>query len=138
MVVAIQPPNSKYRQLPCAKDELNKIQQHVPEEYLVAFGVPGAPSSVETITASLLGASIAHFACHGQQDPKRPLESCLLLEDGPLKVSRVLATPKPNAWLIFLSACQTAMGDDRLPDEVIHLAASFLFSGFRTAVATMW
>ena len=138
MVVAIQPSNSKYRQLPCAKDELNKIQQHVPEEYLVAFGVPGAPSSVETITASLLGASIAHFACHGQQDPKRPLESCLLLEDGPLKVSQVLATPKPNAWLIFLSACQTAMGDERLPDEVIHLAASFLFSGFRTAVATMW
>jgi hypothetical protein len=30
------------------------------------------------------------------------------------------------------------MGDAKLPDEVIHLAAALLFVGFRGAVGTMW
>jgi CHAT domain-containing protein len=30
------------------------------------------------------------------------------------------------------------MGDENLPDEIIHFAATMLFAGFRGAVATMW
>lgn len=37
----------------------------------------------------------------------------------------------PNAWLAFLSPCQSATGDGKLPDEAIHLAAAMLFTGFR-------
>jgi hypothetical protein len=44
----------------------------------------------------------------------------------------------PNASLAFLSACETAKGDENLPDEVIHLGATLLFAGFRGVVATMW
>jgi len=44
----------------------------------------------------------------------------------------------PNASLAFLSACQTAMGDENLPDKAFHLAAALLFAGFRGTVATMW
>ena len=44
----------------------------------------------------------------------------------------------PKARLIFLSACQTAMGDEDLPDESLHLAATMLFTGFHGAIATMW
>jgi CHAT domain-containing protein len=40
--------------------------------------------------------------------------------------------------LAFLSACQTAMGDETTPDEMMHLAAALLFAGFRSVVATMW
>ena len=43
-----------------------------------------------------------------------------------------------RASLAFLSASETAMGDGNLPDEVIHLGATFLFAGFRGVVATMW
>jgi hypothetical protein len=30
------------------------------------------------------------------------------------------------------------MGDAKLPDEMIHIAAALLFVGFRGAVGTMW
>jgi len=44
----------------------------------------------------------------------------------------------PNASLAFLSACETAMGNENLPDEVIHLGSTLLFAGFHGVIATMW
>jgi CHAT domain-containing protein len=40
--------------------------------------------------------------------------------------------------LAFLSACETAKGDEAVPDEALHLAATLMFAGFRAVVATMW
>jgi hypothetical protein len=39
--------------------------------------------------------------------------------------------------LAFLSACQTAKGDEDMPDQAVHLAASMLFCGFKSVIATM-
>ena len=44
----------------------------------------------------------------------------------------------PNAFLAILSACQTARGDDTQPDQAVHLAATMLFLGFKSVLATMW
>jgi CHAT domain-containing protein len=44
----------------------------------------------------------------------------------------------PHAVLAFLSACQTAQGSEKQPDQAVHLAASMLFCGFRSVVGTMW
>jgi CHAT domain-containing protein len=138
VLVAIQPETSGQPPLPGTRAELNKIQGHVPSKYLVRLGIPDAPASVESVYSHLSAASIVHLACHGQQDARNPLNSAFLLGDGPLKVSRIMRQSMPNASLAFLSACQTAMGDENLPDEAIHLAATLLFTGFRGAVATMW
>ncbi|KDN40552.1 hypothetical protein RSAG8_08024, partial [Rhizoctonia solani AG-8 WAC10335] len=43
-----------------------------------------------------------------------------------------------NKGLAFLSACQTATGDEMLPDEAIHLASGMLMAGYRSVIATMW
>jgi CHAT domain-containing protein len=43
-----------------------------------------------------------------------------------------------NAFLAYLSACQTATGDREQPDQAMHLAAAMLYSGFKSVVATMW
>ena len=43
-----------------------------------------------------------------------------------------------GADLALLSACQTSAGDEKLSEEVIHLAAGMLAAGYRGAVATMW
>jgi CHAT domain-containing protein len=82
--------------------------------------------------------SVAHFACHGQHNAQDPLESALLFQDGPLKVSEIMGKSMPHASLAFLSACEPEMGDQNFPDEVIHLEATLLFAGFRGVVATMW
>jgi CHAT domain-containing protein len=133
MMVVIQP-----KTLPYAREELNRIEKHVPSGCLVKLGIPQAPATVQHVTSHLSGASVVHFACHGVQDARNPLQSAVILEDDRLTVSQIMRQPMPNACLAFLSACQTAMGDGKLPDEAIHLAAAMLFAGFRGVVATMW
>ena len=66
------------------------------------------------------------------------LESVLHLEDSPLKLSQVMGQFMPHASLTFLSTCETAMGDENLPDDVIHLGVMLLFAGFCGVVTTMW
>jgi len=124
--------------LPSTQKELKKIEQYVPAHSLVKLGISGFPASVETVAAYLSDVSIVHFACHGKQNPFRPLESGLKLEDGFLFVSRIMKEHMPNGSVAFLCACDTAMGDENLPDEAISLAVSLLFSGFRHVIATMW
>jgi CHAT domain-containing protein len=133
MVVVIQP-----KTLPCTVRELQKIEGRVPDEFLVKLGIPGAPAYVAEVVSRLPLASIVHFACHGHQNTGNPLDSALILEDGELKISRIMQLSMPNASLAFLCACETAMGSENLPDEVIHLGATLLFAGFRGVVATMW
>jgi CHAT domain-containing protein len=133
MMVVIQS-----KELSSTQKELKKIEQHVPNNSLIRLGIPGSPAFVETVASCLSDVSIAHFAYHGKQHPFQPLESGLKLEDGFLFVSRIMKEPTPNGSLAFLCACDTAMGDEKLPDEAMSLAASLLFSGFQHVIATMW
>ena len=132
-MVVVQP-----KTLPYATEELQKIAGHVPNEYLVQLGVPGAPAAVKEVISHLSAVSLVHFACHGEQNKKNPLESSLILEDGRLEISRIMQESTPNASLAVLLACETATGDEDLPDEAMHLGATLLFAGFRGVVATMW
>lgn len=139
IVVTIQPHAPGCSNLPGTHDELSKILHVVQRENVITLGAGDAPASLENVILHLSDASIAHFACHGKQNFSNPLESCLVLDGGEkLKVSQLMKTPLPNASLVFLNACETAMGEENLPDEAIHLAASMLFAGFHGAVATMW
>jgi CHAT domain-containing protein len=140
MLTLIQPNAAGYLPLPSTYKELLRIENHVPDECLVKLGIPGDPvATVENVLSHLSTTSIVHLACHGVQDTKNPLESALILGDNQkLKILRIMEQPMPNASLAFLSACETAMGDEDLPDEAIHLAASLLFAGFRGVVATLW
>ncbi|THH13179.1 hypothetical protein EW146_g7014 [Bondarzewia mesenterica] len=137
LLAAIHSPPGRFS-LPCVGDELKMIEKHVPSDFLVKLGIPEAPSLVRDVLSHIPSASIVHFACHGTQNAQNPLESSLRMEDGPLKVSHIMKQSMPNALLAVLSACQTAMGDDKVPDEAMHLAATLLFAGFRGTVATMW
>jgi CHAT domain-containing protein len=73
----------------------------------------------------------AHFACHGVQDVRQPLESGLCLHDGRLELIEIMKQKIPNPDLVFLSACQTSQGDLKLSEEVVHLAAGMLAAGYR-------
>ena len=118
--------------------ELANIRQHVPHSALTELGVSGVPAGVEDVAACLLDASVVHFACHGIQDALEPLKSGLKLDDGLLQISRIMKEKMPNGALAFLCACETAKGHVKLPDEVLSLGASMIFSGFQRVVATMW
>ena len=135
MLAVIQLTTPDLESLPYTVDELRRIESHAPKDSLVTL----LNGSVNDVISQLPATSIVHFACHGQTE-RNPLESALFLEDGPLTVSQLMEQRQsmPKASLAFLSACETAMGDENLPDEVIHLGSAILFAGFREVIATMW
>jgi CHAT domain-containing protein len=80
----------------------------------------------------------AHLACHAYQDHTDPSASALALWDGPLTLAELASLRIRHADLLFLSACQTATGSSRLPDESIHFAAAAQLLGYQHVIATMW
>jgi CHAT domain-containing protein len=90
------------------------------------------------LVASLQAANFVHLACHGIQYSSEPHKSEFSLSSGSLTVSELMAIDLKDAFFAFLSACETAKGDQEHADEVIHLAATMLFVGFKSIVATMW
>ncbi|KAF8180263.1 CHAT domain-containing protein [Mycena galopus ATCC 62051] len=140
--VVIEPQAQHYATLPGTQEELERIGARVPSQWLTGLHSP----KKATVIDHLQDSSIVHFACHGFQDSDNPLESGLILSDGPLKVSQIMQRSqndgttwvKDNMSLAFLSACETAKGDAKTPDEAMHLAASLIFAGFHGVIATMW
>ncbi|KAJ7245071.1 CHAT domain-containing protein [Mycena rebaudengoi] len=126
-------------------EELYAIQKRVPNGWLTSLG-DSSPAMVDAALYHLRESSIVHFACHGAQDLENPLDSSLILSDGPIRVSDIMREGHDSSSknmakglsLAFLSACETAKGDTKTPDEAMHLAATLLFAGFRSVVATMW
>jgi CHAT domain-containing protein len=94
--------------------------------------------SKEDVIASIQTAHIVHLACHGIQHDSEPHESHFCLGSGNLTVSDLMGMNLGDAFFAFLSACETAKGDRKHADEVVHLAATMMFAGFKSVVATMW
>jgi CHAT domain-containing protein len=136
MVAVTQPDVPGQRQLPFTIEEVRKIEKRVP--HLVKLGTSESPASVANVLHHLSDTSIAHFACHGIQHPTSPIKSALLLSGERMTISALMKHSMPYASLAFLSACETAKGDETVPDDALHLAATMLFTGFRGVVGTMW
>jgi CHAT domain-containing protein len=90
------------------------------------------------VIAALPSSHLVHIACHGIQNTAEPLKSSFCLSDRALAVTELMNLNLKNAFLAFLSACETAKGDQDQPDQSVHLAATMLFIGFRSVVASMW
>lgn len=99
--------------------------------------LPGE-STISNACNAMQAANIAHIACHGIQDGKNALQSGFCLRDGRLTISKLMNLKLDNGFLAFLSACETAQGDRIQPDQVVHLAAAMMFTGFKMVIATMW
>ena len=67
-----------------------------------------------------------------------PLESGFIMRDDILTIAKLMPLSLPKAFFAFLSACETAKGHAGQPDQAIHLAATMLFIGFKSVIATMW
>lgn len=96
-------------------------------------------ATIDNVIDGLEESSFVHFACHGVQDATSPNESALLLaKSSRLTLSHLNHLSLLHAQLAFLSACQTATGDEMLVREAVHLAAGMLSVGYRGVIATMW
>jgi len=139
VVVVVQPQTPGYNALPYVHKELQHVKRYVPKECLVTLGTSEAPAIPGHVLSHLSDVSIVHLACHGERGEDGPLNDAFILEDGQkLELYRVMELSMPKASLAFLCACHTATADDQSPDEVINLATSLLFAGFRGSISTMW
>ena len=136
LLAIIQPSTPGQSALPNTEVELNVI-----EKQATTFGVQllrGSEASMESVIEGMEAHSWVHFACHGVQDTIEPLKSAFCLHDKNLELSTIIAKSFPYADFAFLSACQTATGDEKLSEEAVHLAAGLMLAGYGSIIATTW
>lgn len=87
---------------------------------------------------ALARANIWHLACHGEARLDAPLESAIVLKDGPLSLKDLLAQEPSEHRLAVLSACDTNVPDLDMLDEVVSFPGGLLRAGVAGVVATQW
>jgi hypothetical protein len=98
----------------------------------------GGEATMEKVREAIAQADSFHFAGHALNNLKDPALSRLLVYDGALTVRELAALPHRPRGLAFLSACSTAAVSSSYADEAVHLAGSFLLTGFSDVIATLW
>ena len=90
------------------------------------------------------GADVVHFATHALADLRQPLASLLVLpgqdangEPAYLTAGQVQQW-RGDAELVFLSACESAIGPPRFAGGMPGLQSAFLRAGARGVIATLW
>ena len=98
----------------------------------------GEQATKEAVRDALADASVYHFSCHGISNLREPRSSALVLGGGELLTVGELLEVRLSGRLALLTACETALAGDELPDEVIGLPAALLQAGLCGVVATQW
>lgn len=121
-----------YRPLPRVASESLAVGAQFTEQRTVR----PSPATVANVMAAMNGCAIWHFACHGRHDPDEPLDSYLLLSDGRLTLRTIFARPAGRQRLAVLSACESAMPDGTLLDEVVSFPSALLQVGVAGVVSS--
>ena len=138
LVIISQPNTPGLRPIPSTRKETHALEALVKGTAVNALLLEDSKATKEEVKAEMKSHSWAHFACHGVQDVRQPLESGLCLHDGRLELLEIMRQKIVSPDMAFLSACQTSKGDVELSEEVVHLAAGMLAVGYRGVVGTMW
>jgi CHAT domain-containing protein len=80
---------------------------------------------------------IVHLATHAEFLPGRPANSYIQLWDSKLRLDQLkqLRLSDPKVELLVLSACRTALGDEKAE---LGFAGLAIYSGVKSALASLW
>ena len=103
----------------------------------------GRDATEQAIHSYLDTADVIHLATHAVYSETMPLNSYLTLapergQERRLEMGDIFALDLTEANLVVLSACETAMGERSLGDEVVALNRAFLAAGTPALVSTLW
>lgn len=136
-ILAVAQPHTPHAPpIPKTVDEIERIERLVGQ--IPIKKLSNDQATLERVLGEMKDSDWIHLACHGRQYIKEPMKSGLLLHDKVLELSEIVNQLPPKADFAFLSACQTAKGDDELAEESAHLAAGMLLAGYRGIIASMW
>jgi CHAT domain-containing protein/tetratricopeptide (TPR) repeat protein len=93
----------------------------------------------EKVIAALSEYETVHMACHAFADVNNPLQSGFVLaEDQLLTVEDLLHARLDLLRLAVLSACETNVPGEQLPDEIVSLSSAFFQAGTDAVIASQW
>lgn len=96
----------------------------------------------EATCAAILGhmreATVLHFACHGSAATDDSRAGGLVLADGVLSLQELFDARIAPGTTAILSACETGMIGEKLPDEVVSIASGMLQAGASAVVSSLW
>ncbi|KAJ1299887.1 hypothetical protein OPQ81_005009 [Rhizoctonia solani] len=137
-VLAIGQPNTPGRKpLPGTTTELACLETHMQNKFQYSQLIDDQ-AMIANVLDTMEQHDWVHLACHAHQNVDDPTKSGFFLHDGTLDLASINRRSFRNKGLAFLSACQTATGDEKLPDEAIHLASGMLMAGYSSVIGTMW
>jgi CHAT domain-containing protein len=131
-ILAISQPQD---QLPQTVKEIEKVQDIFHKDSITWLNRESA--TVDAVLHHMRNHRWVHFACHATQNVSDPTSSHFLLHNGTLDIARIMKESFHGDFA-FLSACETATGDEKLPEESIHLAAGIMMAGYPTVIGTLW
>ena len=125
-------------QLPFAEQEVQELKSIYPAAKVLI----GEDASEANFKKQAGAHDIIHVASHGEFNSNTPLLSCLRLsagngEDGRLETREIFGL-NLDAYLVTLSACNTAIGKLTKGDDVIGLTRAFIFAGTPSILGTIW
>jgi len=136
ILTVAQPLTPNAAPIPKTEDEIKLVQSLA--RGIDVMTLMNEEGTVERVLQAMRDTDWIHMACHGKQETSEPMKSGLLLHDKTLELSEIVRHALPRADFAFLSACQTAVGNERIADEAVHLAAGMFMAGYRGVIATMW
>jgi len=92
--------------------------------------------AVDEVRSAIVGASLAHVACHASFEVANPMFSSLRLGDGHLYVYDVERLSAPPTTVV-LSACDSGYSEARPGEELAGLTSALLRIGTRAVVASI-
>lgn len=125
--------------LPCASFEGEQIAQlcDIPQERRLIGSTQATCNNYRQLVQKI---QVLHSCHHAQSRLDNPLESQLKLADGSITLGQLM-TPGwrlPNLSDVFLSCCETNLGDPSITDDILTLSTGFLCAGARSVVSTLW
>jgi CHAT domain-containing protein/Tfp pilus assembly protein PilF len=106
------------------------------------MGAEGSANALRDLWVS--GADVVHFATHALADLRQPLASLLVLPATNARGAPTYLTAgqvenwRGDAELVFLSACESAIGPPRFASGMPGIQRAFLRAGARGVIATLW
>lgn len=126
--------------LPYARLEMEGIQKLLNARETTIFY--GSEATHAAVWDELPAASLLHLSCHAVFLPASPLDSAFLLaRQNSLSLRDLLEADEQllaRLQLAVLPACQTAVVDMQMPNEVTGLFAGFLHTGVPAVIGTLW
>ncbi len=126
--------------LPGSRKEVLEIARRSPGRRTTLLGNAATTASLDTLAWSF---DVIHFATHGHFVSRSPWLSHLeMYGDNELTVDEI-GRLRLDAYLVTLSACETALSGGRMSDiprgdEWIGLNQAFLAAGAPTVMASLW